>query len=124
MKLTSSSARLLHKSWHVNVRRRRRKRRSWRSSRRWASRTPGENKRAWLRALLGMRACQLLEAAMIDWLPAGSRLSPRFSPSSMRSTYLRNTRGRRAGAEPGSPIWRFHEIVARTRGQHDQTNHA
>jgi cellulose synthase operon protein C len=75
----------------------------------------GENKRAVASLLLGMRAW-LLQAAVIDWLPAEfqalAEILARFDAFDVLAEYARTARRR----EPGNPIWRFHEIVARTRG--------
>jgi len=74
-----------------------------------------ENKRAVASLLLGMRAW-LLQAAVIDWLPAEfqalAEILARFDAFDVLAEYARTARRR----EPGNPIWRFHEIVARTRG--------
>ena len=78
-------------------------------------RDTGENKRAVASLLLGMRAW-LLQAAVIDWLPAEfqalAEILARFDAFDVLAEYARTARRR----EPGNPIWRFHEIVARTRG--------
>jgi hypothetical protein len=72
-------------------------------------------KRAVASLLLGMRAW-LLRAAVIDWLPAEfqatAEILARFDAFDVLAEYARTARRR----EPGNPIWRFHEIVARTRG--------
>ena len=66
----------------------------------------------------------LLQAAVIDWLPAEfqalAEILARFDAFDVLAEYARTARRR----EPGNPIWRFHEIVARTRGNADQTDHA
>ena len=75
----------------------------------------GENKRAVSGLLLGMRAW-LLQAAAFDWLPAEfqalAETLARFDAFDLLAEYARAARRR----EPANPIWRFHEIVARTRG--------
>jgi hypothetical protein len=72
-------------------------------------------KRAVASLLLGMRVW-LLQAAVIDWLPAEfqaiAEILARFDAFDVLAEYARTARRR----EPGNPIWRFHEIVARTRG--------
>jgi tetratricopeptide (TPR) repeat protein len=72
-------------------------------------------KRAVASLLLGMRAW-LQQAAVIDWLPAEfqaiAEILVRFDAFDVVAEYARTARRR----EPGNPIWRFHEIVARTRG--------
>ncbi|MBV9967958.1 MAG: hypothetical protein JO008_19965 [Alphaproteobacteria bacterium] len=72
-------------------------------------------KRAVASLLRGMRAW-LLQAAVIDWLPAEfqaiAEILARFDAFDVLAEYARTARRR----EPGNPIWRFHEIVARTRG--------
>jgi tetratricopeptide (TPR) repeat protein len=74
-----------------------------------------ENKRAVASLLLGMRAW-LLQAAAIDWPPAEfqalAEMLARFDAFDLLAEYARAARRR----EPGNPIWRFHEIIARTRG--------
>jgi tetratricopeptide (TPR) repeat protein len=79
----------------------------------------GENKRAVSGLLLGMRAW-LLQAAAIDWLPgefqALTETLARFDAFDLLQEYARAARRR----EPANPIWRFHEIVARTRGDADR----
>jgi hypothetical protein len=65
--------------------------------------------------LLGMRAW-LLQAAAIDWPPAEfqalAEMLARFDAFDLLAEYARAARRR----EPGNPTWRFHEIIARTRG--------
>jgi hypothetical protein len=74
-----------------------------------------ENKRAVASLLLGMRAW-LLQAAAIDWPPAEfqalAEMLARFDAFDLLAEYARAARRR----EPGNPTWRFHEIIARTRG--------
>ncbi len=75
----------------------------------------GENKRAVSSLLLGMHAW-LLQGAGIVWSPAEFQaladVFVRFDAFELLRDYARAARGR----EPANPEWRFHEIVARTRG--------
>jgi len=78
-----------------------------------------EYKRAIASLLLGMRAW-LLQAAAIDWSPAEfqalAEMLARFDAFDLLAEYARAARRR----EPGNPTWRFHEIIARTRGDRDK----
>ena len=78
-----------------------------------------EYKRAVASLLLGMRAW-LLQAAAIDWSPAEfqalAEMLARFDAFDLLAEYARAARRR----EPGNPTWRFHEIIARTRGDRDK----
>ena len=75
----------------------------------------GENKRAVASLLLGMRSW-LLQAAAIDWpqaeFQALAEMFARFDAFDLLAEYARTARRR----EPGNLTWRFHEIIARTRG--------
>ena len=75
----------------------------------------GENKRAVSGLLLEMRAW-LLQGAEIVWSPAEFQaladVFVRFDAFDLLRDYARAARGR----EPANPEWRFHEMVARTRG--------
>jgi len=75
----------------------------------------GEDRRALSGLLLGTRAW-LEQGAGIAWSAAEFQLLVdvfvRFDAFELLGTYARAARGR----EPANPEWRFHEIVARTRG--------
>ena len=75
----------------------------------------GEDRRALSGLLLGTRAW-LEQGAGIVWSAAEFQLLAdvfvRFDAFELLGTYARAARGR----EPANPEWRFHEIVARTRG--------
>ena len=75
-----------------------------------------ENKRAVSGLLPGMHAW-LLQAAAFDWSPAEfhalAEALVRFDAFDLLGEYARAARRR----EPANLIWRFHEIVARTRGE-------
>jgi len=77
-----------------------------------------ENKRALSGLLLGMHDW-LLQGAGIIWSAAEFQILAgvfvRFDAFELLGTYARAARGR----EPANPEWRFHEIVARTRGNGD-----
>ena len=77
-----------------------------------------EAKRAASSLLLGMRAW-LRQGAGIDWSIAEFQVLAdvfvRFDAFDVLSDYARAARGRK----PANPEWRFHEIVARTRGNPD-----
>jgi cellulose synthase operon protein C len=79
----------------------------------------GENKRALAGLLLGMRVW-LLQGAIIDWPPvefqALAETLARFDAFDLLQEYARAARRR----DPGNPAWRFHEIVARTKGNADR----
>ncbi len=74
-----------------------------------------ENKRAVAPLLLGLRPW-LLQAAEIAWpvaeFEALSETLVRFEAFDLLAEFARAARGR----EPGNPIWRFHDILARSRG--------
>jgi hypothetical protein len=76
---------------------------------------PAEHKRAVASLLLGMRDW-LLQAAAVDWSPAEFQVLAetfnRFEAFGVLHDFAHAARQR----GPGNPIWRFHEIVARTRG--------
>jgi len=78
----------------------------------------GENKRALSGLLLGMHAW-LEQGAGITWSAAEFQLLAdvfvRFDAFELLGSYARAARRR----EPANPEWRFHEIVARTRGNGD-----
>jgi tetratricopeptide (TPR) repeat protein len=78
----------------------------------------GESKRALSALLLEMRAW-LLQGSGIVWSPAEFQtladVFVRFDAFDLLGTYARAARRR----EPANPEWRFHEIVARTRGNGD-----
>jgi hypothetical protein len=78
----------------------------------------GENKRALSGLLLGMHAW-LEQGAGIIWSPAEFQILAdvfvRFDAFELLGTYARAARRR----ELANPEWRFHEIVARTRGISD-----
>ncbi len=75
----------------------------------------GEDRRALSGLLLGTHAW-LEQGAGIAWSAAEFQLLAdvfvRFDAFELLGTYARAARGR----EPANPEWRFHEIVARTRG--------
>jgi len=75
----------------------------------------GEDRRALSGLLLGTRAW-LEQGAGIVWSAAEFQLLAdvfvRFDAFELLGTYARAARGR----EPANPEWRFHEIIARTRG--------
>jgi hypothetical protein len=75
-----------------------------------------ENKRTVSGLLPGMHAW-LLQAAAFDWSPAEfhalAEALVRFDAFDLLGEYARAARRR----EPANLIWRFHEIVARTRGE-------
>ena len=75
-----------------------------------------ENKRTVSGLLPGMHAW-LLQAAAFDWSPAEfqalAEALVRFDAFDLLEEYARAARRR----ESANPIWRFHEIVARTRGE-------
>ncbi|MBA2302021.1 MAG: hypothetical protein H0W08_05255, partial [Acidobacteria bacterium] len=75
----------------------------------------GENQRALSGLLLGMHAW-LLQGAGIIWSPAEFQILAdmfvRFDAFDLLGAYARAALQR----EPANPEWRFHEIVARTRG--------
>jgi len=75
----------------------------------------GEDRRALSGLLLGTHAW-LEQGAGIAWSSAEFQLLAdvfvRFDAFELLGTYARAARGR----EPANPEWRFHEIVARTRG--------
>ena len=78
----------------------------------------GENKRLVAGLLVGIRAW-LLQAAAIDWSPAEFQTLAdtltRFDAFGLLQDYVRAARQR----DPANPIWRFHEVVARTRNNGD-----
>ena len=78
-----------------------------------------ENKKAVASLLLGMRAW-LLQAATFDWPPTEfqtlAETLARFEAFDLLQEYARAARRR----DRTNPIWRFHEIVARTRGNADR----
>ncbi len=74
----------------------------------------GESRRTVSDLLPGMRAW-LLQGAGLDWSPAEFQtladVFVRCDAFGLLRDYARAARGR----EPANPVWRFHEIVARTR---------
>jgi cellulose synthase operon protein C len=78
-----------------------------------------ENKRAVAGLLLGMRAW-LLQAAAFDWpaaeFQAVAETLARFEAFDLLRDYARALHQR----DPANPAWRFHDIVARTRGNADR----
>jgi hypothetical protein len=76
----------------------------------------GENKRAVASLLLGMRSW-LRQGAAIDWKPAEfqavAHVLARFEAFDLLRDYAQAARKR----DPAHPDWRFHDIVARTRGR-------
>jgi cellulose synthase operon protein C len=83
----------------------------------------GENKRAVAGLLLGMRAW-LLQAAAFDWpdaeFQALAEALVRFEAFDLLQDYARAARRR----DPTNPAWRFHDIVARTKGNADRLSMA
>jgi cellulose synthase operon protein C len=83
----------------------------------------GENKRAVAGLLLGMRAW-LLQAAAFDWSEAEfqalAETLTRFEAFELLQEYARAARQR----DPANPAWRFHDIVARTKGHADRLSMA
>ena len=83
----------------------------------------GEAKRAVSGLLLGTQAW-LQQAAAFDWSPAEfqalAEALVRFEAFDLLQEYARAGRQR----EAANPIWRFHEIVARTRGESDRLSMA
>jgi hypothetical protein len=78
-----------------------------------------ENKRVVVGLMLGMRAW-LTQAATLDWGPAEfqalAETLARFDAFDLLGEYARAARRR----EPTNPTARFHELVARTRGDSDR----
>ena len=83
----------------------------------------GENKRVVAGLLLGMRAW-LLQAAAFDWSDAEfqalAETLARFDAFDLLQDYARAARQR----DPANPAWRFHDIVARTKGNADRLSMA
>jgi hypothetical protein len=83
----------------------------------------GENKRAVAGLLLSMRTW-LLQAAAFDWPDAEfhtlAEALARFEAFDLLQDYARAARQR----DPTNPIWRFHDIVARTKGNADRLSMA
>jgi hypothetical protein len=79
----------------------------------------GEARRAVSSLLLGMHAW-LLQAAAIDWSPAEfqalAETLARFDAFDLLGEYARAVHRR----DPANPAWRFHAIVARTKGNADR----
>jgi len=83
----------------------------------------GENKRVVAGLLLGMRPW-LLQAAAFDWpdaeFQALAETLARFDAFDLLQEYARAARQR----DPANPAWRFHDIVARTKGNADRLSMA
>jgi cellulose synthase operon protein C len=83
----------------------------------------GENKRAVAGLLLGMRAW-LLEAPVFDWSEAEfhalAETLVRFDAFELLQDYVLAARER----DPANPVWRFYDIVARTRGDAERLSMA
>ncbi|MFL5287034.1 MAG: tetratricopeptide repeat protein, partial [Rhodopila sp.] len=83
----------------------------------------GENKRVVAGLLLGLRAW-LLQAATIDWSEAEfqalAEIFVTFDAFELLQDYVRAGRQR----DPANPAWRFHDIVARTKGNADRLSMA
>jgi hypothetical protein len=83
----------------------------------------GENKRVVAGLLLSMRAW-LRQAAAFDWTDAEfhtlAEALARFEAFDLLQDYARAARQR----DPTNPIWRFHDIVARTKGNADRLSMA
>jgi tetratricopeptide (TPR) repeat protein len=83
----------------------------------------GENKRAVAGLLLGMRAW-LQQAAALDWSEAEfqslAETFARFDAFGLLQEYVRAARQR----DPANPMWRFHDIVARTKGSAERLSMA
>ena len=82
-----------------------------------------ENKRAVASLLLGMRAW-LLQAAAFDWpdaeFQALAETLARFDAFDLLREYAQAARRR----DPANPAWRFHDIVARSKGNADRLSMA
>jgi tetratricopeptide (TPR) repeat protein len=82
-----------------------------------------ENKRVVAGLLLGLRAW-LLQAAAFDWpdaeFQALAEAFVRFEAFDLLQNYARAARQR----DPTNPAWRFHDIVARTKGNADRLSMA